>query len=221
MFTGLVQAVGTVTRLAPRGDDMAMCVASPAGMREGLNIGDSVAVNGVCLTATSFEGDGFWVDASRETLSLTTLGRITAGSPVNLETALTLSRPLGGHLMSGHVDGVGRLLSQQDDGRSRRLRFEVPKALSRYVARKGSVAVDGVSLTVNEVEGECFGVNIIPHTWEATTLGRLRDGDPVNIEVDLIARYLERLLSGREDDAADGSDERLMTLLRQRGLVDG
>ncbi len=200
---------------------MAMCVSAPGAVREGLDIGDSVAVNGVCLTATSFEGDGFWVDASRETLSLTTLGRITAGSAVNLETALTLSRPLGGHLMSGHVDGVGRLLSQRDDGRSRRLEFELPKSLSRYVARKGSVAVDGVSLTVNAVQGERFGVNIIPHTWEATTLGRLRDGDPVNIEVDLIARYLERLLTRSEDDAADGGDDRLLALLRQRGLADG
>lgn len=217
MFTGLVQAVGTVTRVVPRGDDMALRLSAPALVAD-LAIGDSVAVSGVCLTATALEGDGFWVDASRETLSLTTLGSAKAGFAVNLETALTLSRPLGGHLMSGHVDGVGRLLSQRQDARSRRLEFEVPAGLAHYVARKGSIAVDGVSLTVNAVHGSRFGVNVIPHTWEVTTLGRLRDGDAVNIEVDLIARYLERLLTGGEEGSDDG-DERLAALLRQRGMM--
>lgn len=217
MFTGLVQALGRVTRIDPRGDDARFHIAAPDV--SGIGIGDSIAVSGVCLTATSADSDGFWTDVSRETLSLTTLGGLSIGAAVNLETSLTLSRPLGGHLMSGHVDGVARLLSRREEGRSARLRFEAPSELARYIARKGSVAVDGVSLTVNDVDDTSFGVNIIPHTRDATTLGRLQIGDRVNIEVDLIARYLERLLQKPASENGDTSDSRLHALLRQQGFL--
>jgi riboflavin synthase len=151
-------------------------------------------VQGCCLTVTERPAQSFAADVSRETLSLTTLGDLVAGSLVNLETALRAGEPLGGHLVSGHVDGVARVVAVGGDARSRRLKIEVPAALARYIARKGSVTVDGVSLTINEVEGGVFGVNIIPHTQTATTLGRLAVGSRVNVEVDTIARYLERLL---------------------------
>jgi riboflavin synthase len=165
---------------------------------EGVRIGDSIAVSGVCLTVVEVGAGAFSADVSNETLSLTTLGALSEGSPVNLEPALRVGDPLGGHLMSGHVDGIGRLLALEEDARSWRMRFDVPAALARYVARKGSIAIDGISLTVNEVEGREFGVNIIPHTFEATTLGSAVPGRAVNIEVDQIARYVERLAGAGE-----------------------
>ena len=217
MFTGLVQAVGRVERIDPHGSDVRVHIGVGDPERIVGALGDSVAVAGICLTASTIGGGGFSADVSRETLSLTTAGDWRPGAAVNLEPALTLAQPLGGHLMSGHVDGVARLLSTRVEGRSRRLRFEVPPQLARYIARKGSVAVDGVSLTVNDVEGATFGVNIIPHTAEATTLGRLRDGGRVNIEVDLIARYLERLLT--RPDASGDADEGLRALLQRQGFT--
>lgn len=219
MFTGLVQALGRITRIESGAEDARLHIAVPAPNDFAVAVGDSVAVNGVCLTATSNGGGGFWADVSRETLSLTTLGALSAGSQVNLETSLTLSRPLGGHLMSGHVDGIATLLSRREEGRSRRLTFEAPGELARYIARKGSVAVDGVSLTVNEVNGPRFGVNVIPHTRDATTLGRLQAGGRVNIEVDLIARYLERLLQRPVPENGGGGDAGLRELLRQQGFL--
>jgi riboflavin synthase len=161
----------------------------------GVGIGDSIAVNGACLTAVELGGGGFAADVSRETLSLTTLGELAAGSPVNLENALRAGQSLGGHYVSGHVDGVGQVLSRRDDARSVRIEFEVPWGLGRYVARKGSICIDGVSLTVNSASGTRFDVNLVPHTLEVTTLGRLAAGTRVNLEVDIIARYLERLLA--------------------------
>lgn len=217
MFTGLVQAVGRVERIDPHGSDVRVHIGVGDPERIVGALGDSVAVAGICLTASTIGGGGFSADVSRETLSLTTAGDWRPGAAVNLEPALTLAQPLGGHLMSGHVDGVARLLSTRMEGRSRRLRFEVPSQLARFIARKGSVAVDGVSLTVNDVEGATFGVNIIPHTAEATTLGRLRDGGRVNIEVDLIARYLERLLM--RPDASGDADEGLRALLQRQGFT--
>jgi riboflavin synthase len=159
-------------------------------------LGDSIAVNGVCLTAVDLGSDSFSADCSRETLSLTTLGDLVPGSPVNLEKALTLATPLGGHLVSGHVDGVGRVLERREDARSWRLRIEAPGELARYIAHKGSICVDGVSLTVNRVDGPCFDLNIVPHTLEETLIVHYQPGTRVNLEVDLIARYLERLLLG-------------------------
>ena len=160
----------------------------------GLHIGDSVCVQGCCLTVTELIGRAFAADVSRETLSLTTLGDLAVGSAVNLEPSLKAGDALGGHLVSGHVDGVAEVASVAGDARSTRVRITVPEHLARYIARKGSVAIDGVSLTVNDVEGATFGINLIPHTQQVTTLGRLKPGTCVNLEVDQVARYVERLL---------------------------
>lgn len=196
MFTGIIQSVGQIRRLEPRGGDVRLTIGTgklPLGKAA---LGDSIAVNGVCLTAVTLTADSFAADVSRETLSLTTLGGLTPGSPVNLEQALTLATPLGGHLVSGHVDGVGRVLERAQDARSWRLRIAAPAELARYIAHKGSICVDGVSLTVNGVDGACFELNIVPHTLDETIIGRYQAGTSVNLEVDLIARYLERLLLG-------------------------
>lgn len=195
MFTGLVQAQGQIVALSADDADQRMTIDG-AGLLDHVDeigLGDSIAVNGVCLTALNIQGAVFDVDVSHETLKLTSLGHLVAGSRVNLETSLTLSRPLGGHLVSGHVDDLGRLESKIEDGKGAVMKFSVPKVLGRYIAKKGSICVDGVSLTVNAVEDAAFEVMVIPHTQEVTTLGGLVPGDQVNIEVDLLARYLERL----------------------------
>lgn len=196
MFTGIIQSVGEVRRLEPRGGDVRLTIGTGRLSLKTAALGDSIAVNGVCLTAVSLAADAFAADVSRETLALTTLGGLTPGSPVNLEPALTLATPLGGHLVSGHVDGVGRVLERTEDARSWRLRIEAPAELARYIAHKGSICVDGVSLTVNAVDGACFELNIVPHTLDQTIIARYQAGTRVNLEVDLIARYLERLLLG-------------------------
>lgn len=195
MFTGIVQAVGTVVALTPRGGDIELLVDTGALGLDDAALGDSIAVAGACLTVTRIDGPRFAADVSNETLAKTTLGRLRAGSPVNLEKALTAGQALGGHYVTGHVDGVGRVVETHDDGRSWRVTFELPEELARYAAQKGSVTIEGVSLTVNEVGGTRFGVNLIPHTREVTTLGELAVGSMVNVEVDIIARYVERLLT--------------------------
>lgn len=197
MFTGIIEAVGEVVSTQEVGGDRRMVFRAP-GFFAGANLGDSIATNGVCLTAVALTGDSFTADLSGETLAATTAGTWQAGQAVNLERALTPAKPLGGHMVSGHVDGVGHLVEKVEDARSWRLVFELPAALKRYVARKGSVCIDGVSLTVNEVSGSRFGVNIVPHTASHTTLGQRAIGDAVNLEVDVIARYLERLLAERD-----------------------
>jgi riboflavin synthase len=197
MFTGIIEALGRIASVEAVGGDRRMRFEAPGYLR-GSGLGDSIAVNGVCLTAVEFSDDHFIADLSAETLNLTTAGRWQAGQAVNLERALTPSKPLGGHLVSGHVDGLGRLVGRHEEARSWRMQFEAPGELARYIARKGSICIDGISLTVNEVEGSRFGVNIVPHTLAHTTLGGLAVGDPVNLEVDQIARYLERLLAARE-----------------------
>jgi riboflavin synthase len=194
MFTGIIQAVGEIVAVEPVGGDARLRIDTGVLDLAGAGLGDSIAVNGVCLTAVEFSPGGFVADVSQETLSLTTLGNARQGLRVNLEPALTLATPLGGHLVSGHVDGIGKLLSMDPDARSTRMEFEVPIELSRYVARKGSITIDGTSLTVNAVEGEKFSVNIVPHTLERTIMGGYTAGAHVNLEVDLVARYLERLL---------------------------
>jgi riboflavin synthase len=194
MFTGIIEAVGNISALEPRGGDLRLRVQAGGLDLAAAAIGDSIAVNGCCLTAVELAADGFAADVSRESLALTTLGNLERGSRVNLERALTLAKPLGGHLVTGHVDGIGQVESRADDGRSVRFRIRVPAELSRYLARKGSICVDGVSLTVNEVDGAVFGVNIVPHTLEATVFGSYRAGSRVNLEVDIVARYLERLV---------------------------
>ena len=195
MFTGIIQAVGKVTALEARGGDVRISIDTGALDLIKVNTGDSIAVNGCCLTVIEKSAHGFAADASRETLSLTTLGDLEPGSPLNLETALTLATPLGGHLVSGHVDGVGEVRERHEDARSVRFTVMVPAELARYVARKGSICVDGVSLTVNDVDVDQFDVNIIPHTLEHTIIGNYVAGTRVNIEVDLVTRYLERLLT--------------------------
>ena len=194
MFTGIVQELGEVVAAEARGGDRRLTIAASRKFLASVKLGDSIACNGVCLTVAGLQRSRFAADLSVETLDATTAGSWRAGTALNLEKALTMGQTLGGHLVSGHVDGVGKLKSSKPDGRSQRLSFRVPKALARYVARKGSICVDGVSLTVNDVEGRGFGVNIVPHTLRQTTLGRLEPGAAVNLEVDLIARYLERLI---------------------------
>ena len=194
MFTGLVASIGRLVTVEHRGGDRRLFIEAKAAFLKGVKSGDSIACSGVCLTVAGLKGRRFAADVSVETLTATTAMSWRPGTLLNLEKALTLAQPLGGHLVSGHVDGVGRLESRKADARSARLRFEVPRELARYIARKGSVCVDGVSLTVNDEGKGSFGVNIVPHTLEHTTLGRLQPGDPVNLEVDLLARYLERLV---------------------------
>jgi riboflavin synthase len=194
VFTGIVQDVGTVRARENRGGDAYMVIGFDRLEATAFRIGDSICVQGCCLTAVELLGDAFTADVSRETLSLTTLGDLAVGSPVNLEPSLKAGDSLGGHLVSGHVDGLAEIVSISGDARSSRIKIAVPQSLARYIARKGSVAVDGVSLTVNEVEGNVFGVNIIPHTQTVTTLGKLQVGSRVNLEIDQVARYVERLL---------------------------
>jgi riboflavin synthase len=197
MFTGIVQDVGKVSARENRGGDARIVIAFNQLRSSDFRIGDSICVQGCCLTATELPQGAFAADVSRETLSLTTLGDLAVGSPVNLEPSLKAGDALGGHLVSGHIDGVAEIVSISGDARSARLKIAVPSDLARYIARKGSVAVDGVSLTVNEVDGATFGVNIIPHTQTVTTLGRLAVGARVNLEVDQVARYVERLVAPR------------------------
>lgn len=199
MFTGIVQDVGRVARCEPRGGDLRLVIECRQLDLRAVRVGDSVCVQGCCLTAVELSDKTFAADVSRETLALTTLGELGPGAPVNLEPALRAGEPLGGHLVSGHIDGVAQITAVSSDARSRRLTIELPAALARYLVPKGSVSVDGVSLTVNEVAGSRFGVNIIPHTQSNTTLGQLKVAARVNLEVDQVARYLEKLLasSGR------------------------
>jgi riboflavin synthase len=194
MFTGIVQEVGRVERREERGGDVRLTIAVAALDLARINEGDSICVQGCCVTALAIAGMRFQADLSRETLALTTLGELREGSPVNLEPALRVGDALGGHLVSGHVDGIAEVVERASDARSLRLTIAAPTELSRYIARKGSVTLDGVSLTVNEVEGVRFGVNLIPHTQQVTTLGDLQVGARVNLEIDQVARYVERLL---------------------------
>jgi len=202
MFTGIVQAVGKIAALERRGGDARLRVATGALDLSDVKTGDSIAVSGVCLTAAALGSKEFSADVSGETLARTTLGALKSGDAVNLEKALTPTTRLGGHLVSGHVDGVGTVHERTPDARSVRFRIEAPAALAKYIAAKGSVCVDGVSLTVNAVEGATFEVNLVPHTLAATTLGELAPGRRVNLEVDLLARYLERLLTAGQLVAA-------------------
>jgi riboflavin synthase len=195
MFTGIVQAVGRIAAIVPKGGDVEMTFdAAGLDLRQ-VALGDSISVSGCCLTVTRFDERSFSADLSRETLDVTTLGQLQVGDRVNLEKALCAGQPLGGHYVTGHVDGIAQVAAIEGDARSSRVSFAVPEELARYIARKGSVCVDGVSLTVNSVEGRSFSVNLIPHTLEVTTLGGYRRGTLVNLEVDIIARYVERMMS--------------------------
>ncbi len=220
MFTGIIQAIGEIHTLEPHGGDVRMTLGTGKLDLAGIVPGASIAVNGVCLTAVLVEGSGFAADVSRETLSLTTLGDLRTGSGVNLEQALTLATPLGGHLVSGHVDGVGKVLERREDARSVRFGIEAPSELARYIAPKGSIAVDGISLTVNGVSGRVFELNIIPHTLKETIMSEYGPGSRVNLEVDLLARYLERLVLGNQ--AADSKAQGITAeFLAEHGFLRG
>lgn len=197
MFTGIIQSAGIIAEIRPLAAGQRMRILCPELQPARWQDGDSVAVAGCCLTALELDAQGFSADLSAETLARTSLGSLEQGQRVNLEPAMAVGDRLGGHLVSGHVDGLAELIRLESAGESHLLRFRVPDRLSRYIAEKGSVTLDGVSLTVNEVEGSEFEVNIIPHTWDVTTLGRLAPGDRVNLEIDLLARYLDRLLTER------------------------
>ncbi len=205
MFSGIIEAIGNVVSREPKGADVRLRVCTAGLDLSDVAVGDSIAVSGVCLTVVSLLNDGFWADVSRETLMHTVLGEMGVGSTVNLEKALTLSSRLGGHLVTGHVDGVGELVQRSEDGRSVRLRIRAPAHLARYIAKKGSICVDGVSLTVNDVQETEFELNIVPHTLQQTTIHGYRPGCRVNLEVDIIARYLERLLLGGREVRPGGS----------------
>ena len=208
MFSGIIKGQGHVLEATQQGGDLRLLI-STLGVELGpIAAGDSIAVNGVCLTAIDPVAEAFAADVSLETLERTTLGTLERGAPVNLEASLKLGQSVDGHLVYGHVDGIGRVHSLEAAARSRRLTIEVPSDLRRYIAVKGSVAVDGVSLTVNAVAGNRFSVNIIPHTAVTTVISRYGPGSPVNIEVDMIARYLERLIEARPDGLSKASLER-------------
>ena len=198
MFTGIIQSTGRVTRSETRGGDLRFALIAPDLDTSDITLGDSIAVSGCCLTLVEREGDTLAFDVSKESLGLTTLGYLGVGDRVNLEKALRLSDRLGGHLVSGHVDGIGTITAIESDARSQRWRIAAPHELMRYIAAKGSVCMDGVSLTVNAVDGDEFEVNLVPYTVAHTTLGDRRVGDRVNIETDMLARYAERLLVAKE-----------------------
>jgi len=208
MFTGIIKAVGSIASLQQRGGDMRLVINAGKLPMTDVNLGDSIAVSGVCLTVIEKTAGGFSVDVSGETLRCTLIGSLTVKDAVNLEKALTLETRLGGHLVSGHVDGLGTLLARNEDSRSVQFRIEAPAQLARYIAMKGSICVDGVSLTVNAVDGAIFELNIVPHTLAETTMHAYQPGRQVNLEVDLVARYLERLLLG-EQAAQTGSGAKI------------
>lgn len=205
MFTGIINELGTLASREADGGGLRLGVDAPSGLAARLRPGDSLAVNGVCLTVAGNEGERLFFDVSAETVSRTRLAELETGAPLNLEPPLNASDPVGGHFVTGHVDGVGRVAEVREDGQSRRIRVEAPESLARFIAEKGSIALDGISLTVNEVSGSRFGVNIVPHTWSATNLRTCGTGSRVHLEVDIIARYLARLVSEREG-AVEESD---------------
>ena len=209
MFTGIIEAIGTIRALSPKGGDVRVYVETGKLDLADVKLGDSIAVNGVCLTAVELPGDGFWADVSRETLARTAFIDLKTGSKVNLEKALTPSSRLGGHLVSGHVDGVGEILKREDNARAIQFTVRAPRELAKYIALKGSITVDGTSLTVNAVNGAEFELTIVPHTLVETIMADYRPGRQVNLEVDLLARYLERLLIGDKaaEPAASGISE--------------
>lgn len=198
MFTGLIQGVGRLRALEPQGGDIRIHIDTGSLPFNAVEMGESIAVNGVCLTVVGFDDASFSADVSTETLSLTTLGGLSEGAALNLERALQPTERMGGHMVSGHVDGMGRVLDVQDDARAQRWRFSMPPELAKYVAKKGSICVDGVSLTVNAVDDTTFDVSLVPHTVSHTAFADTQVGDAVNLEIDVVARYVERLLEQRD-----------------------
>ena len=211
MCTGIIEAVGKIVAVTPRSGDISLYVRTGKLDLSDVALGDSIATNGVCLTVVDLLGDGYRADVSRESLSLTTIETWRPGQSVNLEKALLPTTRLGGHIVSGHVDGVGEVVSRHHDARSERFTLRAPTALARYIAHKGSITVDGVSLTVNKVDGANFELNIVPHTLAETIMASYQPGSQVNLEVDVLARYLERLLQGNIESAQEGITESFLT----------
>jgi riboflavin synthase len=218
MFTGIIQAIGKVLTTENKGGDLRLRIHSGALDLTDVQPGDSIATNGVCLTVVQLPGDGYWADVSKETLDFTTLGTLTAGAPVNLEKALRASDRLGGHIVSGHVDGIGTVVSRHTDARSERFRLRAPDALAKYIAHKGSICVDGTSLTVNRVEMSEFELNIVPHTIKNTIFSHYKAGTLVNLEVDVISRYLERLILANTENKHNSGTVSL-ELLKNNGFL--
>lgn len=216
MFTGIIEAIGKVKRIEAVGGDSRLVVDVQSLNMSDVKLGDSIAVNGVCLTAVKFDAHSFEADVSNETVSLTTLKNLKAGSPVNLEKALLPTTRLGGHLVSGHVDGLGKVVNISNDGRSTRYTVQVPAELKRYIAVKGSICIDGTSLTVNAVNDDRFDINIVPHTQERTIIKSYKPGTEVNLEVDLVARYLESLLLHTSGENREGLN---LELLSKAGFI--
>lgn len=210
MFTGIIEAVGKIQRMESTGGDMRLVIDAGTLDMSDVHQGDSIAVNGVCLTAIKFDQSSFVADVSNETIALTTLKNMKKGSAVNLEKALLPTTRLGGHMVSGHVDGVGKVIDTTADARSVRYAIRVPGELKKYIAVKGSICVDGTSLTVNAVENDVFEINIVPHTQVKTIINNYRAGTEVNIEVDLVARYLESLLMFGTDQSSEGLNVELL-----------
>jgi len=222
MFTGIIQAVGNIQTREIREGDARLMVNTGSLNMASVSLGDSIAVNGVCLTAVEYSEHSFSADVSSESLSRTTLGDLKPGSKVNLEMAVTPTTLLGGHLVSGHVDGVGEVIKRWSDARSERFIIRAPDGIAKYIAEKGSICVDGISLTVNSIAACEFELNIVPHTLDSTTMDEYKVGQHVNLEVDIIARYLERLLLGEEvqgEQAAKSVGDITMSLLAERGFL--
>lgn len=218
MFTGIIEAVGEVITLQPKNGDLRLRIKTHGLDLSDVRLGDSIATNGVCLTVVELPGDGYWADVSRETLDNTTLPHWKLGQRVNLEKALTPQTRLGGHIVSGHVDGVGEVVSRYPDARSERFRIRAPKLLVKYIAHKGSITIDGTSLTVNKVDGAEFELNIVPHTLQQTIMDTYKLGSQVNLEVDVLARYLERLMLG-EKAAESGEQGITLEFLAKNGFA--
>ncbi len=217
MFTGIIEAKGRVARLEPKGGDLRLLIETGDLPLADVQLGDSIATNGVCLTVVDLPGNGYWADVSGETLAYSTIGQWATGQPVNLEKALTPTTRLGGHIVSGHVDGVGEVVERHRDARSERFRIKAPDNLAKYIAHKGSITIDGTSLTVNKVEGAEFELNIVPHTLKWTIMDSYQPGTRVNLEVDVLARYLERLLLG--DKAAKATGGVTLEFLAEHGFT--
>lgn len=219
MFTGIIEAVGKVVALKPQNGDVRLRIHTGGMDLADVHLGDSIATNGVCLTVVDLPGDGYWADVSRETLDNTTLPGWKVGQAVNLEKALTPQTRLGGHIVSGHVDGVGEVIARYPDARSERFRLRAPKELAKYIAHKGSITIDGTSLTVNKIDGAEFELNIVPHTLKWTIMDSYTQGSLVNLEVDVLARYLERLMLGDKAAESTGQSGLTMEFLAQNGFV--
>jgi len=217
MFTGIIESVGKIESIEDKGGDARFWINTAKMDMSEVKLGDSIAMNGVCLTAIELRDDAYCADVSGETLSLTSLKQLKEGSSVNLEKALTPQTRLGGHMVSGHVDGLGKVIERYDDGRSVRFVIESPKSLAKYIAVKGSITIDGISLTVNKLDGCQFELNIVPHTIQETIMGSYQPGTEVNLEVDLVARYLERLILG--EHAAEPGTKITESFLAENGFA--